>query len=235
MPNRIAHPVCLTFDNGPEPGVTDVVLDVLARRNIKALFFVIGEKLRDPARRKLAERAKAEGHLIGNHTLTHGLEIGKRPLSQALHEIQTTEALLDGLNDKKMFRPNGGGGIISSALLSNEVVDYLKAEGYTAVLWNAVPKDWEPIDDTEWKERALEMCRNSKTTTVLVLHDLRRKAVANLDSFLGQLLDEGATFTQEIPVEVMPLKNGVIVWDSIASVSQPAPPEKAGEGEGARL
>jgi peptidoglycan/xylan/chitin deacetylase (PgdA/CDA1 family) len=52
--------VCLTFDNGPEPEVTPGVLAVLARRRIPASFFVVGRKLRDPAARACAERARAE-------------------------------------------------------------------------------------------------------------------------------------------------------------------------------
>src|ERR1700752_5263230 len=56
----------LSFDNGPEPGVTPLVLDVLAERGIRTTFFVIGEKLSDGERRKLAARAHDEGHWIGN-------------------------------------------------------------------------------------------------------------------------------------------------------------------------
>ena len=70
--------ICLSFDNGPEPEATPLVLDVLARRGLRASFFPIGQKLRDPPRRALAERAFAEGHRIGNHTLTHGLPLGQR-------------------------------------------------------------------------------------------------------------------------------------------------------------
>ena len=47
----------LSFDNGPEPEVTPRVLDALRRRGIKVTFFVIGEKLRDPERRRLTARA----------------------------------------------------------------------------------------------------------------------------------------------------------------------------------
>jgi peptidoglycan/xylan/chitin deacetylase (PgdA/CDA1 family) len=58
--------VTLTFDNGPEPGVTEEVLEVLKREAILATFFVLGAKLADPARRRLAGQAHAEGHWIGN-------------------------------------------------------------------------------------------------------------------------------------------------------------------------
>ena len=51
----------LTFDNGPEPGVTPRVLDVLRERGIKTTFFVIGEKLGDGERRRLAVRGRTLG------------------------------------------------------------------------------------------------------------------------------------------------------------------------------
>ena len=47
--------VALSFDNGPDPAVTPRVLDVLARRGVKASFFVLGKSLASPERRKLAE------------------------------------------------------------------------------------------------------------------------------------------------------------------------------------
>ena len=67
----------LTFDNGPEPIVTAQVLDVLGERGIKTTFFVIGEKLADPERRKLAVRTHDEGHWIGTHTYTHTVPLGQ--------------------------------------------------------------------------------------------------------------------------------------------------------------
>ena len=75
----------LTFDNGPEPGVTPRVLDTLRERGIKATFFVIGEKLGDAERRQLAVRAHNEGHWIGNHTFTHSIPLGQQ------HDTETAE------------------------------------------------------------------------------------------------------------------------------------------------
>ncbi len=70
--------ISLSFDNGPVPEATPGVLAVLARRRIPAMFFVIGEKLRDPKARALVQQARDAGHVIGNHTLTHGAPI-RRP------------------------------------------------------------------------------------------------------------------------------------------------------------
>ena len=63
----------LTFDNGPDPETTPFVLGVLARRSLRATFFVVGNKLSTPVGSELARRAHAEGHWIGNHTWTHSV------------------------------------------------------------------------------------------------------------------------------------------------------------------
>ena len=59
----------LTFDNGPTPGITERILEVLARHGLRVTFFVIGEKLRDKAAAGLLAEMAAAGHWIGNHTL----------------------------------------------------------------------------------------------------------------------------------------------------------------------
>ncbi|MCG7206607.1 polysaccharide deacetylase family protein [Streptomyces arenae] len=68
--------VTLTFDNGPTAPVTAHVLDVLAQHDLRCTFFVVGENLKRPHNRAVAERAQAEGHWIGNHTLTHTVQFG---------------------------------------------------------------------------------------------------------------------------------------------------------------
>ncbi len=200
------QPVCLTFDNGPEPEATPLVLEVLARRGLRATFFPIGTKLRDPARRALAERALAEGHRIGNHTLHHGAPLGLRPAAEAVAEIAGAEALLAGLNPGRLFRPNGGGGRIGPHLLNRAALDHLAAEAYSVVLWNAVPRDW---DDAEgWPDRALAAVREATAPVLMVLHDLLPAAMAHLDRVLGQLAEEGARFTADIPAACLPLVAG---------------------------
>ena len=106
----------LTFDNGPEPGVTPRVLDILRERDIKTTFFVIGEKLGDPERRGLAARAHGEGHWIGNHTFTHSVPLGQqRDAETAPNEIGRTQTAIGDLAHPNLwFRPFGGGGNVSA-------------------------------------------------------------------------------------------------------------------------
>lgn len=202
--------VTLTFDNGPEPDVTPLVLRTLRRHGLLSTFFVIGEKLRD--RRKLSEAARADGHWIGNHTYTHMVPLGRvRQVGSALREIELTDALIGDLaHPRQFFRPFGNGGDLGSGLLNREALAYLQARGHTCVLWNAIPRDW--VDPQNWVERALELCRAS-THTLMVLHDIPTGAMNQLDSFLGRAKDEGAVFVQEFPSQCVILERGRIVQD----------------------
>ena len=200
--------VTLTFDNGPEPEVTPLVLDVLARRGIAATFFVLGHKIADPACFALAERAHAEGHWIGNHTWSHDRPLGEHTApGHAVAEIDRTQRQLGALaHPDRLFRPFGGGGKLGRHLLSPEARDHLLAGGYSCVLWNAVPEDWAHPDD--WPDRAMAQCA-ARPHTLLVLHDLPTGAMGQLDGFLGRLLDGGASIRQDFPDDCVPIRRGV--------------------------
>ncbi len=73
-------------------GVTERVLDRLAERGILSTFFVIGNRLRTGAARELSERARGEGHWIGNHTLTHSVQFGESTPAFAISEIDGAQA-----------------------------------------------------------------------------------------------------------------------------------------------
>jgi peptidoglycan/xylan/chitin deacetylase (PgdA/CDA1 family) len=107
--------VTLSFDNGPDPDVTPHVLDTVRRHHIQSTFFVLGHKLRD--HRKLAERAHAEGHWIGNHTYNHIVPLGSSiEEGFATSEIERTEQLIGDLaHARRFFRPFGGGVCLARA------------------------------------------------------------------------------------------------------------------------
>lgn len=197
--------ITLTFDNGPDPEVTPQVLDTLRKRDLRATFFVLGDKLRD--RRRQAERAHAEGHWIGNHTFNHIVPLGLSSRHGiATNEIVRTEALIGDLaHPRRFFRPFGGGGRLDRHLLNREALSHLERERYTCVLWNVVPEDWAHPET--WVQRALDRCFAQKEA-LLVLHDLPTGAMNNLDRFIGEALDRGATFRQDFPTSCVPLEQG---------------------------
>ena len=212
--------ICLSFDNGPEPEATPGVLAVLARRRIPAMFFVIGEKLRDPKARALTEQARAAGHVIGNHTLTHGAPLGRRSAAEALHEIAATDALLGDLAaPERYFRPNGGGGALGAHLLNGAAARHLMATQATMVLWNAVPGDFR--DAEGWPAMAHAMLKAARDPVMLVLHDLPNGAMRHLDRFLGEVQYQGCQFRSDPPRGCLPLRRGVPGPDFARYISGP--------------
>ena len=102
----------VTFDNGPDPECTPEVLDILAERGIKATFFVCGQgnrlhpalKASSQDARSLLERARSEGHWIGNHTWSHAVPFGENDDPEAVtSEVARTEALIGELAHPDRF------------------------------------------------------------------------------------------------------------------------------------
>jgi peptidoglycan/xylan/chitin deacetylase (PgdA/CDA1 family) len=208
--NPIMRRVTLTFDNGPTPGITERVLEVLDRAGLRCTFFVIGRKLAAPGAAALMQAAHAAGHWIGNHTLTHSVALGDRPdVTYAAAEIGETQALLGAYaSPEKLFRPYGNSGLIGPHLLSRAATSYLLAGGYTTVLWNAVPGDWK--DPEGWVDRCMAQVA-AQDWSVVVLHDVATGCLARLPALLQRLVDLGVTFEQELPDSVILTRGGRVV------------------------
>ena len=213
----------LSFDNGPEPETTPFVLDVLRRRGIAATFFVIGEKLGDPAARACAERSHDEGHWIGNHTWTHRVPLGDQPGPDAARdEIGRTQIELGGLShDARWFRPMGGGGTLGPHLLSADAAGLLQRERYSCVLWNAVPRDW--ADPDGWVDTAMAQIE-AQDWTLMVLHDLPTGAMAHLERFLDRVAASGGRLRQDFPPDCVPIVAGSVIRPLEGLVRPGAPP-----------
>lgn len=200
--------ITVTFDNGPDPEVTPLVLKTLRRHDIKSTFFVLGDKLRE--RRRLAEQANEEGHWIGNHTFNHLMPLGMATSSGiASAEISRTQEMIGDLgHERKFFRPFGGGGLLDKRLLNREALDELRNGHYTCVLWNVIPEDWAYPRD--WVDRALDLCF-AEEHAVMVLHDLSTGAMDRLDRFIGAATDRGAVFRQDFASDCVPIERGLPV------------------------
>jgi peptidoglycan/xylan/chitin deacetylase (PgdA/CDA1 family) len=167
--------VTLSFDNGPEPAVTPLVLDTLSRHGIKATFFVIGWKLQALEGQALIARARREGHWVGNHTYSHTVPLGKLDPAAGIAEITRAEALIGPhAMPNPLFRPYGEGGILDQRVLSPAAVTHLSANGYTCISRNAIPRDWE--DPAGWVETALSQIA-AQDETLMVLHDIPSGAI----------------------------------------------------------
>lgn len=200
--------VTLTFDNGPDPVGTPAVCSALAERNIPAVFFVVGQKAQSyPA---LVARVSGDGHLVGNHTWSHSLPFGEstRPGFARSEILRTQETIRQFATVPPLFRPIGAapGAIVDDRLLNDEALQTLVDGGFTTVLWNVVPHDWERPHD--WTEGAIESCRVVEHA-VVVLHDGYPDGMDLLPGFLDDLLAEGTEFRTDFPVSCTPIRAGI--------------------------
>jgi peptidoglycan/xylan/chitin deacetylase (PgdA/CDA1 family) len=126
--------MALTFDDGPNDPHTMHLLDVLARHNAKATFFLIGKYVRQ--RPEIARAIQSAGHEIGNHTYSHPNLIlaSAARLRQELEDCR--KALEDALGTKTtLFRPPFGG-------RRPNVLRTAWAMGLSPVMWSVTAYDW---------------------------------------------------------------------------------------------
>jgi peptidoglycan/xylan/chitin deacetylase (PgdA/CDA1 family) len=199
--------VTLTFDNGPHPEGTPLVLDTLRRHELTATFFVLGKRLAAPGGAELARGVLDAGHRLGNHTFSHEVPLGLDPRPDAVEvELERTAALIAALGEEaRLFRPFGGQGRVGPHLLSPASVRWLREREYTCVLWNSVPGDFR--DPEGWVETALADVA-TRSHSVVVLHDLYPEAMRHLGRFLEMLADRGHQVVDDFPADCVPLLRG---------------------------
>lgn len=161
-----ANQLALTFDDGPNPTATPQLLEVLARHNVQATFFLIGaHALKEPS---LTRAIAAAGHVIGNHSMTHMWL--PRLSTQAMHAelADCNKALEDILGARiQIFRaPHGA--------RTPAVLWFARELGLTAIAWNLIVGDWNVLPPTillERLERGLRQNQMRSLGTNVVLHD----------------------------------------------------------------
>jgi peptidoglycan/xylan/chitin deacetylase (PgdA/CDA1 family) len=153
--------VALTFDDGPWPGTTDVILDALAALNVRAAFFVIGVHVqRWP---DLVRRMHDEGHVVGNHTFDHshtGL-FGRDRYWR--HEIRRADDAIEKVIGRRpaLFRPPMG-------YKHWHVMNMAADTGHAVVTWSRRAWDLKTTKPTTILERLVEPSRGGD---ILLLHD----------------------------------------------------------------
>jgi peptidoglycan/xylan/chitin deacetylase (PgdA/CDA1 family) len=152
--------VALTFDDGPST-YTAQVLDILARYQVKATFFVIGQNVdRYP---DYARRIVAEGHVIGNHTYSHPLW-GAVEAPHDMHgELARAAQAIEAATGvyPTLFRPPHG-------WRSPWMIQLARREGYEVVTWSVSPDDWRRPRPQVIVERVLQHIRPG---AIILLHD----------------------------------------------------------------
>ena len=199
--------MALTFDDGPEPELTDHILDVLARQQVPATFFVIGEKaLRYPE--LLARMQVLPGTRIANHSWSHP-NFHDIDANAQRREVDRTDAALLPIFEAagaapKLFRYPYG----NSSCDGNE---HVHALGYRIVGWHVDSCDWAFDHDGSVDAHEALSCgvlapfrRNflghvvsavrAHRGGIVLLHDIHRNTVLQLEALILRLKGEGYRF-----------------------------------------
>lgn len=156
----------LTYDDGPNDACTESILEILARHEIRATFFVIGRFAKE--RVALIRRVRAAGHIIGNHTWTHPVLLFQPPARVREELSATSRALEDALGERvAYFRPPHGA-------RRPDVLKVARELGMIPVLWNAMGYDWRPTTPEQIManlETGIRRNRRRGHGSNLLLHD----------------------------------------------------------------
>lgn len=185
IPNN-ENKIYLTFDDGPTPEITEWVLELLKKHNIKATFFCIGNNIEKHP--EIFEKVIADGHSIGNHTFNH-LKGWKTKTDDYIENTNLCEAIIGNQpKNSKLFRPPYGKIKFSQSRI-------LRKLGYKIIMWDVLSVDY---DKNITPEKCLEnVIKNTASGSVIVFHD-SIKAFDNLEFALPKaieyLKDKGFVF-----------------------------------------
>ena len=169
--------VHLTFDDGPHPNATPMVLDILKSRHLKATFFLLGGNVERYA--DLAREINNQGHSVGNHALTHASLLLKRFSSQS-HQIKETNKIIRQTIGRtpRLFRPPFGRfdlGTIKAA----------SSHGLKTVMWDVDARDYSASGIQAIIRR---VCRQTVPGSIVLFHD-NDSTWARLPEYLNPILD----------------------------------------------
>lgn len=175
--------VALTFDDGPQRGTTDRILDILDRHDAQATFFVVGSQVR--AQPGLVRRMVAEGHQVANHSYGHR-NLRSLDRKQVRSEVMRGRAAIRraGGGTANWFRPPYGA-VDRAAWGELEHLDQ------RVVLWDVDPRDWERPGTARIVRSVVS---SAKPGSIILLHDGgvdRRQTVAALPAIIKQLRAKG--------------------------------------------
>ena len=172
--------VFLTFDDGPIPEVTPLVLGILKKYNVKATFFCVGDNVQKHP--EVFELLIKDGHAVGNHTFHH-VKAWKTDYNTYLTEVKQCNELVKS----RLFRPPHG--------LINRRLAHQLGKDYKIIMWSALTGDY---DKSLSGERCLENAvKNTRPGAIIVFHDslkARERMIYALPLYIEYCLKEGYSF-----------------------------------------
>jgi peptidoglycan-N-acetylglucosamine deacetylase len=176
--------VALTFDDGPNKEYTESVLKILRKNKVKATFFLVAKNvLKYPA---LAQKIKAEGHEIGNHSLNH-FDYSLLTEDAVLEDVLISQTIFYQKlgNFPLFFRPPYG---------NLDITNYAVLDRYfeKIVKWSIDPKDWDPTTN---RNKILNIVfKHLKPGSIIILHDNNKTSLKALPKIIKKAKKLGYRF-----------------------------------------
>ncbi|NCN27598.1 polysaccharide deacetylase family protein [bacterium] len=190
-PNNRGHKVALTFDDGPHPNRTEIVIQALEERNTPATFFILGSQ--SSKYPELTSRIAARFR-IANHGWKH-INYTRSTVEEQRGDIERSTLQLEAFLDEpwKFRLPYGAG-------LRGDPQRLVESYGYRHIYWSIDPRDWDANLSAEESFQIILSEANKTPSTmypnghVLLLHDVQAKTAAHLGSWIDRLEDQGHCF-----------------------------------------
>ena len=172
--------IALTFDDGPNPSWTPVLLDGLKERGVHVTFFVIGVNVEKYP--ELVKREHEEGHIVGNHTYNH-VEITRIDEKKAKEEIEKTSKAVEQITGfpTEFMRPPFGAW----------QKDLEMEMQVMPVLWDVDPLDWTTENEDEIVNKVVTDVHEND---IILLHDCYKSSVNAALRIIDILRKEGYEF-----------------------------------------
>ena len=175
--------LALAFDDGPNLTTESRMLELLARHQVPATFFVIGENITDESAGNM-KRAIEQGCEIGNHSFTHPM-MTMLDEAQVKEEIETTSALIEQITGKRptLFRP-------PYINVKPEMYDWIDL----TFICGKGCQDWEATADKEFRREGI--IASAEPGAIYLLHDFEgnEATVEALDEAIPVLKEQGYVF-----------------------------------------
>lgn len=178
----------LTFDEGYENGYTPVILDILAKHRVKAAFFCTGSFVRESP--ELVKRFHDEGHIIGNHTLSHPsmMKVSSwEEFSRQLFTVEDMVKAVTGADMPRYYRPPAGA-------YSEAQLRMADALGFRTVFWSVAYKDWDTSAQPTHERAMNYLTTRIHPGAIILLHAVSKTNAEILDELLTTWEEMGYTF-----------------------------------------
>lgn len=180
--------IYLTFDAGYEAGYTASILDTLAKHEVPAAFFLVGNYLEQEP--ELVQRMVSDGHTVGNHTYHH-YDMSKlsdpAAFEKELKDLEAKFQSVTGQELPKYYRPPQG-------IYSEENLKMAQNLGYKTVFWSLAYVDWEQNKQPTAQQAFDKLLPRIHNGCILLLHSTSGTNCEILDELLTKYKALGYRF-----------------------------------------